>query len=165
MIGLGHDPGEITVSDALAAVAGIIQDCGAIVGTATVVEELKRMRLGSEETGDAENSKKELAKGQEGALAKEGGGQAWKWVAGIGAVLVGTYLWNAYQREKLGWEAENSMLRQKVQFLEKKVKRMKKELKEWRMSQRQWLVFDPMKDAAINNAVDFLVKDRDDTAK
>lgn len=155
LLAMDRDPGAISVSDALAAVAGIVHAWATLEGAVNILQEMERSGLGGEKANA------ELAERKSTTPSKEKeGGLNWKWIGGIGAVLLGGYLWNAYQKEKAGWESENSMLSKKVEYLEKKVKRLKKERKERETTSRDWYIEDRMKDAAIGNVVEVLTRKR-----
>ena len=155
LLAMGNDPGSVSVSMALAAVAGIIRAWATLEGAVNMLEEFERSGL------EGEKPKSELAERKAAAPSKEkDGGLNWKWIGGIGAVLIGGYLWNAYLKEKASWEAENASLSKKAENLEKKVKRLKKELKESKAPPREWPIEDRLKDAAINNVVEQLGKGR-----
>ncbi len=154
LVAAGLDPDFITVPEALAAVVSIIHAWGGMQSSISMMKALEQNDL---------QSLGALIKPESAKPAKdEGGGLDWKWIAGIGAGLLGLHLWNSYQNERRDWDNERKEMKEEIADLKKKLDKTEDKLEEAKdeiydlKHPIDHSLFDPMKDVAVKNALELL---------
>ncbi len=153
LVAAGLDPNSITVSEALAAVVLIIHVWGGMQSSISMMKALEQNDL---------QSLGALIKPESAKPSKDQRGLDWKWIAGIGAGLLGLHLWNSYQNERRDWDNERKEMKEEIVDLKKKLDKTKDKLEEAKdeiydlKHPIDHSLFDPMKDVAVKNALGLL---------